>query len=71
MDARQLSFPMPDGGHAVLTLPQQLPTDTLLELERSLAAVLGNLRRETRVDALEKAEIEYGSWLKVLGTEHL
>lgn len=70
MNNGQVTFPMPGGGHAVLTLPRQLPDETLLELERSLAAVLGNLRHQTRVDALDRAEIEYASWLQVLRAEH-
>lgn len=70
MNARQLTFPLPGNGPAVLTLPQALPPETLQELERSLTAALGNLQRECSADALERGRIEYASWLQVLGTLH-
>lgn len=70
MNARQITFPLPGNGPAVLTLPQTLPPETLVELERSLTAALRNLQCETGADALERGQIEYASWLQRLGAVH-
>lgn len=70
MIARQLTFPLPGNGPAVLTLPQPLPPQVLLELEYSLASAMRNLQREICPDALERGQIEYASWLNVLGAVH-
>lgn len=69
MSATQLTFPLPGSGPAVLTLPQPLPPESLLELEQSLTAALRNLKRETCADALDRAQIEYASWLALLSAE--
>ncbi|QCB45376.1 hypothetical protein [Hydrogenophaga sp. PAMC20947] len=66
MNARQMTFPLPGNGPAVLTLPQPLAPEALLELEHSLTAALRNLQRETRAEALEPGQIEYASWLQRL-----
>lgn len=70
MNATQLTFPLPGSGPAVLTLAQPLPAEALLELEQSLTAALRNLQRETCADALDRAQIEYASWLALLGAGH-
>jgi len=67
MNARQLTFPMPGNGTAILTLPQPMTRETLLELERSVAAALGNLQRETYGATAGPGHIEYASWLQQLG----
>jgi len=48
-------------------MPQPLPPEALLELERSLVAALRNLQCETSADSLERGQIEYASWLPLLG----
>ena len=70
MNATQLTFPLHGNGPAVLTLPQPLPTQALRELEQSLTVALRNLQRETGADALESGQIEYASWLPLLGAVH-
>jgi len=67
VNATQLSFPLPGNGPAFLTMPQPLPPEALLELERSLVAALRNLQCETSADSLERGQIEYASWLPLLG----
>lgn len=67
MNAKQLTFPLPGNGPAVLTLPQPLPPEALLELECALATALRNLQRDTCPDSLERGQIEYASWLPLLG----
>jgi len=66
MNARQMTFPLPGNGPAVLTLPQALPPEALRELEHSLTVALHDLQRETGGDALEPGQIEYASWLQRL-----
>jgi hypothetical protein len=66
MNARKMTFPLPGSGPAVLTLPQTLPPETLLELEHSLTAALRNLQRETSADAGQPGQTEYASWLQRL-----
>lgn len=70
MNATQLTFPLPGSEPAVLTLPQPLPPEALLELEYSLATALRNLQHESCPDALDRAQIEYASWLPLLGAGH-
>jgi len=67
VNATQLSFPLPGNGHAFLTMPQPLPAQALLELECSLVTALRNLQSETDADSLERGQIEYASWLPLLG----
>ncbi|WP_372659897.1 hypothetical protein [Hydrogenophaga sp.] len=66
MNARQLSFPLPGNGSAVLTLPPALPPETLQELEHSVAAALNHLQRESSAEALARGRVEYASWLPLL-----
>lgn len=66
MNARQMTFPLPGNGPAVLTLPQTLPPETLVELEHSLTAALRDLQRENGASSLEPGQIEYASWLQRL-----
>ena len=66
MNARQMTFPLPGNGPAVLTLPQTLPPETLVALEHTLTAALRNLQRETRADTSDPGQIEYASWLQRL-----
>jgi hypothetical protein len=66
MNARQMTFPLPGNGPAVLTLPQTLPPETLVELEHSLMAALRDLQRETCADAPDPGQMEYASWLQRL-----
>ena len=40
MNARQMTFPLPGNRPAVLSLPQTLPPEALVELEHSLTAAL-------------------------------
>jgi len=47
-------------------MPQPLPPEALLELERSLVAALRNLQCETGADSLDRGQIEYASWLPLL-----
>jgi hypothetical protein len=61
---------LPGSGPAVLTLPQPLPPEALLELECSLATALRSLQRETCADSLERGQIEYASWLPLLGAAY-
>jgi hypothetical protein len=68
MNARQMTFPLPGNGPAVLTLPQTLPPETLLELEHSLTKALRNLQHETSEGELQPGQTEYASWLKLLAT---
>lgn len=67
MNARQLSFPVPGNRPAVLSLPQSITPESLLALERSLAAALGALQRETCGGTTDAGQIEYASWLRQLG----
>ena len=67
MNMKQLTFLLRGNGPAVLTLPQPMPPETLLELERSLAQALGELKREQRCGAVDPGQIEYASWLEQLG----
>ncbi len=74
MTCLQITVPVPGAGPAVLTLPQPLTPQAVLELEHAVAGTLGMLRRdllgmaigaapehvEPRPDA---AEIEYASWM--------
>jgi hypothetical protein len=66
MNARQMTFPLPGNGPAVLTLPQTLEPQALRELEHSLTTALHDLQRETSADAFEPGHIEYASWLQRL-----
>ena len=66
MSARQLSFPLPGNRPAVLSLPQPIAPESLLALERSLAAALSALQRETCGGASDAGQIEYASWLRQL-----
>jgi hypothetical protein len=70
MNTKQMTILLPGNGSAVLTLPQTLPPETLVELERSLTAALRNLQCETGADTLERGQIEYTSWLQRLGAVH-
>ena len=67
MHTRQLTFPLPGNGSAVLTLPQPLPSEGLLTLTRSLTTALGDLQREMGDGKADPGEAEYASWLQQLG----
>lgn len=67
MSTRQMTFPLPGNSPAaILTLPQTLPPEALVELEHALTAALHNLQCETSADTLEPGQIEYASWLQRL-----
>jgi hypothetical protein len=70
MHTRQLTFPLPGNGSAVLTLPQHLPFGNLLALERSVTAALADLQREACGAGVDPGQIEYASWLQQLGALH-
>lgn len=74
MTCLQITLPVPGTGPAVLTLPQRLTPQALLELEHAVAGTLGMLRRdllsggfgaapEHTVRRPDAAEIEYASWM--------
>lgn len=67
MTARQLNVPLPGDRPAVLTLPQPLTAESLLQLEQALAGVLGRLHQEVCSDAADPGQLEYASWLQHLG----
>jgi len=62
MYTRQLTFPLPGNGSAVLTLSQPVPLETLQRLERSLAVTLGALQGEAPGTDADPGQIEYASW---------
>ncbi|AOF87752.1 hypothetical protein BSY239_5 [Hydrogenophaga sp. RAC07] len=66
MNTRQMTFPLPGNGPAVLTLPQTLQPEALAALECSLKMALHDLQRESGGDALDPGRIEYASWLQRL-----
>jgi hypothetical protein len=66
MTARQLNVPWPGNGPAVLTLPQPLTPESLLQLEQALAGVLGQLHHEVCSDATDPGQLEYASWMQQL-----
>lgn len=66
MTARQLNVPLPGDRPAVLTLPQPLTPDSLLQLEQGLAGVLGRLHHELSSDAAGPGQLEYASWMQQL-----
>jgi hypothetical protein len=74
-----LTLPPISGVPTLLTLPQSLTPQGLLEIEQSVAGTLGILRRDllsagfesTSAHALpqpDAAEIEYASWMPDRGT---
>lgn len=74
MTCMQLNLSLPGTGPALLTLPQPLTAQALLELEHAVAGTLGMLRRdllsvgfgaapEPAVRRPDAAEIEYASWM--------
>ena len=66
MTARQLNILLPGDGPAVLTLPQPLTPESLLELEQALSGVLGRLHHEVCSDAADPGQLEYASWMQQL-----
>lgn len=64
MNVRQLSFPLPGHGQAVLTLPQPVAPETLGVLEQTVSAGLRQLQRELRGSTDDPGQIEYASWLR-------
>lgn len=67
MHTRQLTFPLPGNGSAVLTMPQTLPSESLLTLKQSLTTALGDLQREMADGSADPGAAEYASWLQQLG----
>lgn len=74
MTCLQITLSLAGTGPAVLTLPQPLTPQALLDLEHDVAGTLGMLRRdllsmgfeaapEHAVRRLDAAEIEYASWM--------
>jgi hypothetical protein len=74
MTCLQITLPVPGTSPAVLTLPQPLTPQSLLELEHTVAGSLDMLRRdlfgavvgtipEHAVSRPDAAEIEYASWM--------
>ena len=74
MTSFQFTLPMPGAAPAVLTLPQPLTRQALLELEQAVTSTLGMLRRDLRDGSDAEAagqvarrqtagEIEYLSWM--------
>lgn len=66
MTARQLKVPLPGHRSALLTLPQPLTPETLLQLEQALAGFLGGLHREVCSDPADPGQLEYASWMQQL-----
>jgi hypothetical protein len=56
----------PGNGHAVLTLPQPLTPESLLQLEQALASALGRLHHEVCDHGTDPGQLEYASWLQQL-----
>ena len=78
MTCLKLTIPVPGTGPAVLTLPQPLTPQALLELESAVAGTLGSLRRDLLGDGFvaapwrtlprpDAAEVEYASWMPDAG----
>ncbi len=74
MTSFQFTLPMPGAAPAVLTLPQPLTRQALLDLEQAVSSTLGMLRRDLRDSSDGEAaaqmasrqtagEIEYQSWM--------
>ncbi len=74
MTTLQLTLPVSGGLPALLTLPQPLTPQSVLELEQAVAGTLGLLRRDligvsaapASVHSLptpDAGEIEYASWM--------
>jgi len=70
MTSLQLTLPVSGSVPALLTLPQPLTPQSVLELEHAVAGTLGMLRRDLLgvstahgVPKADPAEIEYASWL--------
>ncbi len=63
MYARQLTFPLPGNGPAVLTLAQPVPPETLQRLASSLAATFGSVQDAPADSDADAGQIEYASWL--------
>lgn len=74
MDNLQITLPVPGTGPAVLSLPQPLTPQALLELEHAVAGTLSMLRRDLPIVGFgaapehggcrpDAAEIEYASWM--------
>lgn len=66
MTTRKLDVPLPGDGHVVLTLPQPLTPESVLQLEQALAGVLGRLHHEARGAVAERGRLEYASWMQQL-----
>jgi hypothetical protein len=67
MKTRQIEVPLPDHGHAVLSVPTPLTRELLQTLEQALTRTLARLRRSLSVDAVDPGLIEYASWLPERG----
>ena len=74
MTSFQFTLPMPGAAPAVLTLPQPLTRQALLELEQAVTSTLGMLRRDLRDGSDAEAagqvarpqtagDTEYLSWM--------
>jgi hypothetical protein len=63
MKTRQIDVPLPDHGHAMLSVPTPLTREMLQTLEHALSRTLALLRRSLSVDAVDPGLIEYASWL--------
>ena len=70
MNASQLTFPLPGNGSAILTLPQPVTPELLLQLERALAATRASLQRDACPANADAGQIEYESWLRQLCAVH-
>ncbi|WP_342132320.1 hypothetical protein [Hydrogenophaga sp. OTU3427] len=70
MTATQLNLPLPSQGLAVLTLPQPLTQQSLLELEQALFGQLNSLHHALFDPAPDPGQLEYASWMRQLSPTH-
>ena len=68
MNVQQVVFPVPEGGHATLALPEPVTLETIEMLEEASALMFRSLRRRVRKQQAEEAgAIEYASWMPIPG----
>ena len=63
MNLRQMVFPMPEGGHATLAIPDPVTLESVEMLEEASALMFRSLRRSAlKPQAEDPGAIEYDSW---------